>query len=1051
MAAPPPMPPGSGGSRPPGPPPPTMMAMPPRPPPTSLPQQPMQPPTTQFQQMSFQPPAMPPGPPSGPPSGRTSASSASMSIPRPPTGPPTMPPTSFSSMPPSGPPSMPPTSFPSMPPSGPPTMPPTSFPSMPPSGPPSMPPMMPPPAAGAQSAPGGHPPSHSASMPMPMPPHPGNMPMPPHPGNMPMPPHPGNMPMPPTMPDPEAGGFAHSNGSDGHNGAGPPASAGLFSIPENDNPGQGSYVKSRRYPSQSYEFEKASSPSVPQMQPVPPGAQQAPIAGGAVSPSPTKLGDPRLRRLSSNALVPQGVSVNLMADRNVLPPKPAAGVKPPLSEQYERCNVSKRIMRSTLTAVPETPKLLSNARLPFALHVHPYATDPNLPVIDHLTITRCKVCRTYINPFVAFVQGGGSWRCNLCGRLNPLPQDFDYNRLTGEMIDRTSRPDLIQPSVEFIAPPEYMVRAPQPCTYIFLIDVTAAAIANGSVDLICQTILDELDHITGDARTRVAFLTFDTNIHFYNLAASLAQPQMMVMTDTEDPFLPHATDDLLVNLAESRETLLRELPRTVRSSPRGQAALGPALQAARQIIGNVGGRLSVFTTTLPSIGVGSLKMRDDASQRSGDKVHALLKTQTDFYKAYSVDASRAQLAIDVFCFNGDYADIASLNDLPRYGGGTLYHYPGFNAARPACQTQVQKDLSRYLTRPLALEAVMRLRTSKGVVMNGFHGNFFLRSQDLLALANVSPDNGYTVQLTLDDKLGETAPFVYFQAALLYTASDGTRRIRVHTMALPVVKTLHEIYAFADAEAITGLLAKLAVDRTVNSKLADARSALSNFCIDTFKSYRKDVLGSEPDGQLLTPDSLKLLPLYINALLKSSAFRSDAQVSADERAYQMSLIKTLPLNELMIAIYPRFYSLHDIAENVGVRDSRNRLPMPPQRQLSAERLVRDGIHLLYSGDGVYLYLGPHTPPELMDQFFGVQSQAELEPEYGPLPRCESDSNIRMRNIIKGLRGLISRYQVLHVITDRSPLRAKFTNMLYDDKTVQGPSYWEFLNVVQKGLQ
>jgi hypothetical protein len=50
--------------------------------------------------------------------------------------------------------------------------------------------------------------------------------------------------------------------------------------------------------------------------------------------------------------------------------------------------------------------------------------------------------------------------------------------------------------------------------------------------------------------------------------------------------------------------------------------------------------------------------------------------------------------------------------------------------------------------------------------------------------------------------------VYFQTALLYTASDGTRRIRVHTMALPVVATAAEVYGYADPEAIVGLLAKM---------------------------------------------------------------------------------------------------------------------------------------------------------------------------------------------------------------------------------------------------
>ena len=50
--------------------------------------------------------------------------------------------------------------------------------------------------------------------------------------------------------------------------------------------------------------------------------------------------------------------------------------------------------------------------------------------------------------------------------------------------------------------------------------------------------------------------------------SSLSQPQMMVMSDTEDPFVP-VPEDLLVNLAESRavvEALLDSLPATYKDN-----------------------------------------------------------------------------------------------------------------------------------------------------------------------------------------------------------------------------------------------------------------------------------------------------------------------------------------------------------------------------------------------------------------------------------------------------------------------------------------------------
>jgi hypothetical protein len=42
-----------------------------------------------------------------------------------------------------------------------------------------------------------------------------------------------------------------------------------------------------------------------------------------------------------------------------------------------------------------------------------------------------------------------------------------------------------------------------------------------------------------------------STLHFYNLKAGLTNPQMMVVAELEEPFLP-LPDDLLVNANESR-------------------------------------------------------------------------------------------------------------------------------------------------------------------------------------------------------------------------------------------------------------------------------------------------------------------------------------------------------------------------------------------------------------------------------------------------------------------------------------------------------------------
>ena len=79
-------------------------------------------------------------------------------------------------------------------------------------------------------------------------------------------------------------------------------------------------------------------------------------------------------------------------------------------------------------------------------------------------------------------------------------------------------------------------------------------------------------------------------------------------------------------------------------------------------------------------------------------------------------------------------DLASLGALPRYTCGQLYYYPAFHARRD--QAKLGHDVRHNLARPTAWEAVMRIRCSKGLRISAFHGHFFIRSSDLLALPQV---------------------------------------------------------------------------------------------------------------------------------------------------------------------------------------------------------------------------------------------------------------------------------------------------------------------------
>ncbi|VAH24347.1 unnamed protein product [Triticum turgidum subsp. durum] len=435
-------------------------------------------------------------------------------------------------------------------------------------------------------------------------------------------------------------------------------------------------------------------------------------------------------------------------------------------------NCHPRYFRLTTHTIPASQSLVSRWHLPLGAMVHPLAEAPDgeeVPVVNFGSagVIRCRRCRTYINPYATFADAGRKWRCNLCTLLNDVPGEyFCALDASGRRFDADQRPELSKGTVEFVAPTEYMVRPPMPPSYFFLIDVSVSAVRSGLLEVVAKTIKSCLDDLLGYPRTQIGFLTFDSTLHFHNFKSSLSQPQMMVVADLDDVFLP-LPDDLLVNLVDSRrivESFLDNLPNMFQDNVNVESALGPALKAAFMVMGQIGGKLLVFQSTLPSLGIGRLRLRgDDVRAYGTDKEHILRIPEDPFYKQMAAEFTKNQIAVDIFSLSDKYCDIASLGSLAKYTGGQVYHYPSFQATTHG--EKLKHELSRDLTRETAWESVMRIRCGKGVRFTTYHGHFMLRSTDLLALPAVDSDKAFAMQLSLEETL-MTTQTVYFQVALL---------------------------------------------------------------------------------------------------------------------------------------------------------------------------------------------------------------------------------------------------------------------------------------------
>ncbi|XP_059377985.1 protein transport protein Sec24B-like isoform X2 [Carassius carassius] len=742
--------------------------------------------------------------------------------------------------------------------------------------------------------------------------------------------------------------------------------------------------------------------------------------------------------------------VNLLQERNILPPKRAPPPEPNLSNDLCKVNCSPDTFRCTLTNIPQTQALLNKARLPLGLLLHPFRDLTQLPVITSNTIVRCRSCRTYINPFVSFLDQR-RWKCNLCYRVNDVPDEFMYNPVTRSYGEPHKRPEVQNSTVEFIASSDYMLRPPQPAVYLFVLDVSHNAVESGYLNVFCQSFLDNLEKLPGDTRTRIGFVTFDSTVHFYNLQEGLSQPQMLVVSDIDDVFIP-THDNLLVNLKESKELvkdLLNALPGMFMHTRETQSALGPALQAAYKLMCPTGGRVSVFQTQLPTLGAGLLQSREDPNLRSSTKNVQHLGPATDFYKKLALDCSGQQIGVDLFLLSSQYSDLASLACVSKYSAGSVFYYPSFHHVHNPAQSQkFQKDLQRYLTRKIGFEAVMRIRCTKGLSIHTFHGNFFVRSTDLLSLANVNPDSGFAVQMSIEESLADTS-LACFQAALLYTSSKGKRRIRVHTLCLPVVSQLSEVFAGADIQAITCLLANMAIDRSISSSLSDARDALVNAVVDCLTSYRTNGSNIQPSG-LIAPAALRLFPLYVLALLKQKALRTGTSTRLDERVFSMCEIKSQPLQQIMHMVHPDLYRIDNMTEQAALHLNDSVIPQPPLLQLTAEKLTREGAFLMDCGSVMYLWVGKCCDETFIRDVLGYPNYSSLPSNMTEIPELQTIYSERTRAFISWLLESRTFPPVFHVVKDDGSAKTSFFQHLVEDRTESAFSYYEFLLHIQQQM-
>uniref|UniRef100_A0A8C7WRC3 SEC24 homolog C, COPII coat complex component n=1 Tax=Oryzias sinensis TaxID=183150 RepID=A0A8C7WRC3_9TELE len=697
------------------------------------------------------------------------------------------------------------------------------------------------------------------------------------------------------------------------------------------------------------------------------------------------------------------------------------GQAPPLVttnfQVKDQGNASPRFVRCTAYNMPCTADMAKQSQVPLAAVIKPLAilppdeTPPYL--VDHGEggPIRCNRCKAYMCPYMQFIEGGRRFQCSFCSCVTEVPPHyFQHLDHTGRRVDCYDRPELSLGSYEFLATVDYCKnnKIPQPPAYIFLIDVSYNAVKSGLVSIICQELKSLLDHLPRenpemDSVIRVGFVTYNKVLHFYNVKSSLAQPQMLVVSDVSDMFVP-LLDGFLVNVNDSRqviESLLDQIPEMFADTRETETVFGPVIQAGLEALkaADCAGKLFVFHTSLPiAEAPGKLKNREDKKLIGTDKekVIAFPATGGMFFSSFQAESDQERF----------------LNDLRR---------------------DVQK--------PVGFDAVMRVRTSTGIRATDFFGSFFMNNTTDVELAGLDCDKAITVEFKHDDKLSEETGAL-MQCAVLYTSCSGQRRLRIHNMAVNCCSQLADLYRNCETDTIINFLSKYAFRGVLNNPTKAVRDTLVNQCAQILACYRKNCASPSSAGQLILPECMKLLPVYLNCVLKSDVLLPGADVSLDDRAYLRQLISCMDVAETHVFFYPRLLPLVKLESGalpVAVRDSE-------------ERLSKGGVYLLETGLHLFLWVGASVQQELLLNIFGTPSFGQIDSSMTSLPVLENPISQRLREIIDSFRAQRSRYMKLILVKQEDRAELMFKHFLVEDKSASGgASYVDFLCHMHKEIR
>uniref|UniRef100_UPI0037E6FB3E protein transport protein Sec24C n=1 Tax=Semicossyphus pulcher TaxID=241346 RepID=UPI0037E6FB3E len=710
----------------------------------------------------------------------------------------------------------------------------------------------------------------------------------------------------------------------------------------------------------------------------------------------------------------------------------------------DRGSASPFAIRSTSYCVPCEGQTALLSRLPLGALVAPLANqNPGelLPVItESECVMGCGWCGASMCTAMGWQDCGQRFYCPFCGKLSEVPwQHFQPTKgVEGLRVDREKRPELNMGSYEILNS-----QKGEPAALLLAIDVSASALRGGHLEFATQQILTLLSFLNRDdgdalADIRVGLMTYDSRLHLYDLSPALSRPHMLVITETEDLQLP-VREGLLVSLKDCIDGIDSVLQLIPEFGPECDDSGGVPMElpvkaglAVLQAL-NCPGKLLIFHTA-PLI---ETEHTNSSSGFFGSNKPKSIFQPSEPAVSLAKQCVSQGCGVHLFLLSQQDVGGAWPGHIPYLTGGALYTYSHLQGELD--RERFSSDLKSIVETDTGYKAELRISVNKDLRVSGCYGLFIPGpSPSQVTMATLDGLTTLAVELAHTRAVDETRG-VALQVALSYSTRTGDRRTRVHTLTLRCSRHLQDAFRQYQAQTLLTFYCKKIYCAVLERPLQELREELQTEITEALASYRKHCCSASVSaGQLVLPQYLRALPVYINSLRKSEVLLPGLRSSVHQRLQQRCQVLSMDTCSTSTHFYPLLLPLPLSAEGSSSTDPEEAL------RCCAASLEPRGLYLVHAPLTLLLWVGTQVSASTLVELFNTSCFSSLPSGETKLPVLENPLSISVRSLISNLNSQAPRARKLWVVKQGDTCEEALQRHLVEDKSPNGgASYADFL--------